>query len=455
MSSDINLKRIEGTPTKELFVFILTRDLSIKDAINDLIDNCIDGAKRLRQDGSYNGLWIDIRIDENSFSIDDNCGGIPINIARKYAFRFGRPAEMPNTDFSIGQFGVGMKRAFFKLGEAFYVESKHSNSEFAITVNINDWLKKQNTDLSEDWSFEFEDDFKEDQNNPVEETGTKIEITPIHEDISKYIIETDFISDLKQDIEFKHMENIYKGMKITVNEEELKCKRPQFLVSDQLKIAEFTKKLSRDVNLRIICGIGEQVREEGGWYIFCNDRLLLGPEQTSLTGWTGIGGGGVAIYHQQFWRFRGIVYFEAKNSYNLPWNTAKNNIDASSPAFLFARGKMIEMMKPVIKYLNLVKKDRETLPDGSQKEEKPYEDMIKEAKKVKIENLEVKYFERIFSVPSIKIKKESVKFVTITYRKPKEIAEIAKEAIGADSYKELGEMTFDYFVEQEELENEQ
>ena len=35
---------IQGNPTKGFFIEMITRDISIKDAILDLLDNSIDGA---------------------------------------------------------------------------------------------------------------------------------------------------------------------------------------------------------------------------------------------------------------------------------------------------------------------------------------------------------------------------------------------------------------------------
>ena len=49
---------IEGSPTKQFFIDMITRDISIEDAIMDLIDNSIDGANRMRPDGNYEGLHI-------------------------------------------------------------------------------------------------------------------------------------------------------------------------------------------------------------------------------------------------------------------------------------------------------------------------------------------------------------------------------------------------------------
>ena len=98
---------------------MLTRDVLLTRAIIDLVDNSIDGAKRLRSEGDYSGLKVIIRFSEEEFSIEDNCGGISIPTARDYAFRFGRPKDAPSTTSSVGQFGVGMKRTFFKLGRFF------------------------------------------------------------------------------------------------------------------------------------------------------------------------------------------------------------------------------------------------------------------------------------------------------------------------------------------------
>ena len=108
-------KRINASPTKEFFIYMLTRDIPLTRAVLDLVDNSVDGARKMRQAGDFNGLWVRIELDGVHFKIADNCGGIPVDIARNYAFRFGRPKDAPAVPGSVGQFGVGMKRTFFKL----------------------------------------------------------------------------------------------------------------------------------------------------------------------------------------------------------------------------------------------------------------------------------------------------------------------------------------------------
>src|SRR5216683_8239292 len=114
---------IDAMPTKELFIDMLTRDIALCPAIIDLVDNCADGAKRLHGEGPFRNLWARVEISPEEFRISDNCGGIPVDVARRYAFRFGRPPGTPCVKHSVGQFGVGMKRAIFKMGRKFRIES--------------------------------------------------------------------------------------------------------------------------------------------------------------------------------------------------------------------------------------------------------------------------------------------------------------------------------------------
>ena len=80
MANDTNQNTvINAYPTKELFIEMLTKDITLRDAIGDLLDNSVDGALRLREDDSYEGLWVKIELNakDGHFQITDNCGGIP------------------------------------------------------------------------------------------------------------------------------------------------------------------------------------------------------------------------------------------------------------------------------------------------------------------------------------------------------------------------------------------
>ena len=142
---------VETLPTKELFVNVLTRDIKLDDAVLDLVDNCIDGARRMHPSKGerFDGRSVKIHCSAEQFTIDDNCGGIDIDIAKNYAFRFGRDKRMEPTPNSIGQFGVGMKRALLRFGSKFTVKSVSEEDFFELFVDVDAWLKR------DDWHFKF------------------------------------------------------------------------------------------------------------------------------------------------------------------------------------------------------------------------------------------------------------------------------------------------------------
>src|SRR5581483_9558264 len=100
-----------------------------QDALLDLLDNCVDGIIRSggnRTAGAkpYEGFKAAITLEKDYFSIEDNCGGIPIKVAQDTAFALGRPTtpiDAPTA--TVGIYGIGMKRAIFKLGSEALVES--------------------------------------------------------------------------------------------------------------------------------------------------------------------------------------------------------------------------------------------------------------------------------------------------------------------------------------------
>src|SRR5580692_4252845 len=113
----------DASPTRWFFVDMLTRDISLQDCILDLIDNCLDGARRSMDGGTaktlpanaYEDYSCSVTLSRARFEIKDNCGGIPIDIAEKYAFRFGRDPKAPKDKYGVGIYGIGMKRAIFKI----------------------------------------------------------------------------------------------------------------------------------------------------------------------------------------------------------------------------------------------------------------------------------------------------------------------------------------------------
>jgi hypothetical protein len=81
----------QASPTKRFFVSMLTRDINLADAILDLLDNCLDGARRLADGGNvdYAQHFVKTQLVADHFSIEDNCGGIPLKVAKTTPLKQG------------------------------------------------------------------------------------------------------------------------------------------------------------------------------------------------------------------------------------------------------------------------------------------------------------------------------------------------------------------------------
>ena len=167
---------VKAAPTKRFFISVLVKDIYMMDAIVELVDNSIDSARSKFGIRDLKKIAIEIRYNAEEFSITDNAGGISISQARYYAFRFGRPDGAPTTPGAVGEFGVGMKRALFKMGRHFVVESWTKEEYFKIKVDVDAWEKIPEEDPNS-WHFEF----SETGENPKPgHTGTQITVTKLY-----------------------------------------------------------------------------------------------------------------------------------------------------------------------------------------------------------------------------------------------------------------------------------
>jgi len=424
---------------------MLVKDITLIQVIPDLVDNCVDGARRLRNNEDFSGLWVRIEANRDHFKIADNCGGISVMLARDYAFRFGRPPDMP-TEFQVshstGQFGIGMKRAIFKLGRQFRVESKTDSSRFVIEENVGDWGKK------EEWEFEFKE-LAENISEPFppDERGTVLVVSSLHGSVAQDFTSDQFISRLKMELESKHKETMQNGLAITLNGVPLQIRISSLLRSDELQPAlqEMTVPTPERpvVDVKIWAGVSESDPVSCGWHIFCNGRLIVEGDKTQTTGW----GDGIPRYHPQFNRFRGFVFFDSDDVALLPWNTTKDGVDEDSPTFRAVRLKMIEIMRPVIDFLNQLKEEKEETDEG------PLDMAVKSAALFNLTEF-TEYPHQGAASPTFVAPKpvrapSKPEVASIQYTKPKAQIERAKEVLGVKSAKEVGEKTFDYFHERE------
>ena len=218
--------KVKVEPTKELFVYILTRDIAHQAAIIELVDNSVDGAKRVAEDADeLSAFGVEIDFNGSKFSIRDNCGGIPLDVAREYAFRFGRAEGMERVPGSIGQFGVGMKRALFSFGRRYVVESATEDDWFRLEVDLNDWLKKKDS-----WDFNLSEYGPNDGDKPI---GTRIEVTDLVDDASRQFELDYFRTRVENEIRQKHGFFIAQGLAVRVRGSTIPSHRWQLFADSQ------------------------------------------------------------------------------------------------------------------------------------------------------------------------------------------------------------------------------
>jgi len=234
-----SIPKINASPTKEFFISILVRDVLLYQAIADLVDNCVDGALRIKPDGDYNGLFVKVNFNSESFSIEDNCGGIDAEIAINYAFRFGRPPGTPETPGSVGQFGVGMKRSLFKIGNYFSIASIAPNSDFILDVDVQEWRGKVDEQGKDVWEFEFTQ-LHTDVVHEIHECGTVITVKKLHESIASEFATENFNLRLIDALRGQHEESLAKGLIIQINHTTLSHDEAALLYSNELKPLHIT-----------------------------------------------------------------------------------------------------------------------------------------------------------------------------------------------------------------------
>jgi hypothetical protein len=249
MSDQETERIIDASPTKEFFISIFVKDIDLKRSIVDLVDNCVDGAERIRPNGNYEALKVEITASKEMFEIKDNCGGIDVETAAEYAFRFGRPDDAPPTPNSIGLFGVGMKRAIFKMGRKFRVESTTQNAYFEIEEDIEEWKTKRDESGKELWEFKF-DDIKDDDGFHAEAQGTIISVTSLFDSVADDFESQTFLSNLADEIQEAHLYNIQRGLEITLNGSRLNVKPIELSYSEEI-LPAFKERRLFDNNVHV------------------------------------------------------------------------------------------------------------------------------------------------------------------------------------------------------------
>jgi hypothetical protein len=354
-------------PRKSFFIDTFTRDLSLEDCILDLIDNSIDGLIRSRKvkpseiSGDIHSKKsktrptqgslpeISVSYGQNGIRITDACGGIDLDYAREEAFNFGHGPEWE--EGHLGAYGIGLKRALFKLGNKFRIESHTSKNGFICSLDVRKWIK--NDERLEDWRFPIEPT----QAAPAPESaGADIKITSLRDEVKMRLqdgtVDRNLFTEISRTYAFlldRYVQIRLNGQLVPPFEIPLARGKNRRISFEKLQFED------RKVTVRIYASLGapnekgQWPADRAGWYVACNGRLVLTANQSDLSGW---GVSTVPRYHPKFRQFLGLVFFESAEGHLLPWTTTKRGLNRESKIYLRVRNKMAVAAQPVLSYLS-------------------------------------------------------------------------------------------------------
>lgn len=371
-------------------------------------------------------------MSKDKFIIEDNCGGIDIETAQKYAFKFGRSSKRKDDSegYFTGIFGIGMKRALFKLGKKFEVISTTPTEYFDLKVDVDEWISKS------EWEFEFD---KVETGMSNSKIGTKIIVENLNTDIVAKFESEMFINSLIDYIQKYRTVEAENGLNIEVNNIVIDYGKEKLLKSKEIQPYE-KQIVDESGKITIVAGIANKGEpSKAGWYIYCNGRLVLYADKTELTGW----GVENRVYHYSLAEFRGYVYFESQNLLELPWNTTKTGIDTSNRLYVIARQSMSEAMKQVIKVIDEAKRKHNV----SNLDEL---DFVKNASETELNHSAIANISKNKDF-SITEAGPTIPMARISFSKPLDEVNKVKENMGERTNKAIGEKLFEYYCEMEEI----
>jgi len=445
------MPKANAYPTKTLFIGMLTRDVSLEGAILDLIDNSIDSFLRVkRPDFIENPATllqldegqtitdigtVEIRFANDKFEIFDDCGGITYEDARDNIMRFGKVASDGKAALSV--YGIGLKRALFKIGKTIQIISSHPSSRgFRISIDVNAWVRDDDPDT---WYF----DMKPLPKGAIADGCTKIVVTDLYPEILSQVMSGTFESRLHESIGEAYG-LLPRGM-INIRVNGVSVMMSEIVIRDSNDIKPAIRHLSIDgITCTVIVGAtmrsaGGQAGEVAGWYIVCNGRVVLAADKTRVTGW----GRELPSFHPKHRPFIGVVYFFSENAAALPWTTNKQGVHTESRVYQDAYQEMMQAARPVIRFL-----DRLYAASGEEPESPVQRDILRSASGVGLRSVASRQNASFYVSPK---KKEPPTTVRVQFDVKIEDIERAKVALKKPNWsgRKVAAYAFEYFLRNE------
>ncbi|MGA3267398.1 MAG: ATP-binding protein [Verrucomicrobiota bacterium] len=290
---------------------------------------------------------IHVTLSDAEFGIHDNCGGIDLNDAITEVFNFGHPIGW--TSESLGVYGIGLKRALFKLGNHFEMVSQTRKNGFSCQLDVGEWVKKDES--TDDWTIPITEQRPA---SSLGSAGTKIRVDRLHEEVRLRIKSGTVVSSLCRSISTTFSLFLERYVRIMVNGQRVE---PSLIPTSRPSRGNISfERLTDDgVQIRILATLAKQGEDgrydqtKSGWYVICNGRAVVTADKSEITGW---GITPMPMYHTKFGGFVGLVFFESSDPMKMPWTTTKRSLNRESAIYLRARGKMAVAARPVLTFMN-------------------------------------------------------------------------------------------------------
>ena len=446
----VNTQRANARPRKDFFVSMLTRDITLEDCILDLIDNAVDAAwtasgqkpKTLVVDNALSAYDVRVEMSANAFTIADNCTGINLDDAVNYAFTFGRVRGDEPDKYTVGVYGIGMKRAIFKIGKQISIQSTYEEPDgtlvgFEVPINVDTWLGDDGPLAGADeqsapvWDFDIE------PLDPAANVGVVIQVTDLLPDTSELFADKMHERALRRLLAKDYMLPLMRGLNIWLNGTQIEP-----TVIELRQNESFAPMRHRyedgDVEVELLAGMAFQPSDDidpdtrkdevSGWYVACNGRMMLTADRSSVTGWGEL----LPSWHRQYGGFVGLIFFSAENPLLLPMTTTKRSVDTSSAVYRRALGRMIEPTRAWINYTNARKSDLRNLKD-----------LEKTAASTAITSVPER---ETVSLPTVTKNPAAEPMANVNYAVPRRRIRALGEALGDRrmSYRDVGLESFEY-----------
>ena len=219
---------------------------------------------------------IDVTCNERQIKVVDKCGGISRKRAMEEIFCFGHDPDAQSG--KLGAYGVGMKRALFKIGNKFDIVSRTATEGWEVSLTSEQWAEEKEWRVPIKWVNGA---------GSEEQAGTSITISELREEVALRIKEGGVPKNILNDPATTYPFFLNQCVRLRINETDVDPKTIGLGEIEGVVRAARENLSYNGVSVTLVAGIspGQRTAEEAGWNILCNGRAVIRANKDELTGW--------------------------------------------------------------------------------------------------------------------------------------------------------------------------